>query len=294
MYARSALYSRPLTHHDIPRTINVEYNQLDPLLRATGNPNGDVNDEETGFSPFPGNINQLLFQLDGYHKALERTKGMMPEFVNPKYKDEAKTVFKKPTRLECMMQDFPTVLEGEDTKKVGYTSVPADLCFSPVKNATPDGVALQAQGIAPGTAATGERDQYGAFRKMLRSIGCHIEQGDMESHLGIEVDLLPAIVLDPRFSTCPGDLQKRFPHPEKVKISKRSTLIVRGEDVVIESLELDGALIIDGGKNGEPITINDKVVTNDGWIFEKDESNDDEIIKMRGYHIERKDTDQGV
>ena len=34
-------------------TINVEYNQLDPLLRATIAPEGDVNDD-TGFSPFPG------------------------------------------------------------------------------------------------------------------------------------------------------------------------------------------------------------------------------------------------
>ena len=34
-------------------TINVEYNLLDPLLRANGYENGDVNDD-TGFSPFPG------------------------------------------------------------------------------------------------------------------------------------------------------------------------------------------------------------------------------------------------
>ena len=38
--------------------INVEYNQLDPLLRATGHPDGDVN-SENGYSPFPGNINQV-------------------------------------------------------------------------------------------------------------------------------------------------------------------------------------------------------------------------------------------
>lgn len=43
-----------LQHTDGPSmVINVEYNQLDPLLRATINPEGDVNDE-TGFSPFPG------------------------------------------------------------------------------------------------------------------------------------------------------------------------------------------------------------------------------------------------
>jgi UDP-sugar pyrophosphorylase len=97
---------RALTHNPNPlhRTINVEYNMLDPLLRATGNPEGDVNDEKTGFSPFPGNINQLLFKAESYAETLERTKGVMPEFVNPKYTDETKTVFKKPTRLECMMQ----------------------------------------------------------------------------------------------------------------------------------------------------------------------------------------------
>jgi UDP-sugar pyrophosphorylase len=34
-------------------TINVEYNQLDPLLRSTVSKEGDVNDA-TGFSPYPG------------------------------------------------------------------------------------------------------------------------------------------------------------------------------------------------------------------------------------------------
>ncbi|AQK66784.1 UDP-sugar pyrophosphorylase [Zea mays] len=55
-----------LTHVD-GRTmvINVEYNQLDPLLRATGYPDGDTN-SETGYSPYPGNINQVnyIFQRD--------------------------------------------------------------------------------------------------------------------------------------------------------------------------------------------------------------------------------------
>lgn len=43
--------------------INVEYNQLDPLLRATGYADGDVNCE-TGYSPFPGNINQVYVFLN--------------------------------------------------------------------------------------------------------------------------------------------------------------------------------------------------------------------------------------
>jgi hypothetical protein len=54
-------------------TCNVEYNQLDPLLRATTNPDGDVNDPETGKSIFPGNINQLVLALGPYTQVLERT-----------------------------------------------------------------------------------------------------------------------------------------------------------------------------------------------------------------------------
>lgn len=53
--------------------INVEYNQLDPLLRATGHPDGDANCE-TGYSPYPGNINQVNYMF-------ERHKFNIHEFV---------------------------------------------------------------------------------------------------------------------------------------------------------------------------------------------------------------------
>lgn len=52
-------------------TVNVEYNQLDPLLRATAFPDGDQNDPKTGFSPFPGNINQLVMSLGPYVEQLK-------------------------------------------------------------------------------------------------------------------------------------------------------------------------------------------------------------------------------
>lgn len=268
------------------RTINVEYNQLDPLLRTTEEyKDGDVNNE-TGYSPFPGNINQLVFQLKGYNKALERCKGQMPEFVNPKYADESKTTFTKPTRLECMMQDFPTVLEAEEQKKVGYTQLPAELCFSPVKNSVADGVALQAKGIA---AATGEADQYAAARIMMKAIGCQIEDAQPVTYNGITVVPGPAIVLKPDFACCPAEFTLKFPSPEKVKISSRSTLVVRGPGVTIESLELDGALIIDVDR-GEEAIVRDLKVNNEGWVFVPVSSkHEDEKIAMRGYELDRKD-----
>ncbi|VEU36725.1 unnamed protein product [Pseudo-nitzschia multistriata] len=274
------------------RTVNVEYNQLNPLLRSTEEfKDGDVNDESTGYSPFPGNINQLVFHLDSYNKVLERTKGVMPDFVNPKYKDNTKTVFKKPTRLECMMQEFPTVLSTEESTHVGFTQAAASICFSPVKNAVADGAVLQAKGTPPGTAATGEADQYAAPRIFLRSLGCDVKDADPVVYNGIEVVPGPAIVFGPDFACCQRELEAKFPCPEKVKISPRSTLVVRGSDVVIESLDLDGTLVVDAGAR-EAVTIKDLVVKNEGWVqVPTADDSEKEIVRMRGFIIDRKETE---
>jgi len=270
------------------RTINVEYNQLDPLLRGSGFKDGDVNDKKTGFSPFPGNINQLLFKLEDYSELLEATSGLMPEFVNPKYKDAQKTIFKKPTRLECMMQDFPTVIPPEKSERVGFTSIAAELCFSPVKNATADGVVLQGKGTAAGTAATGEADQYQAYSNILKSIGVQVETAEPATFKGITVTPGPQVVVYPDFARCPAEYKAKFPTPEKVKISANSTLILQGENVTIKSLDLDGTLIVSVPNHLE-VTIEDLEVKNDGWAkVEIDDDEAKEILKMRGYKLERK------
>lgn len=48
------------------------------------------------------------------------------EFVNPKYKAGSRTDFKKPTRLECMMQDFPKLM----SKELGNSAKVWSLAFS--------------------------------------------------------------------------------------------------------------------------------------------------------------------
>lgn len=111
-------------------TINVEYNVLDAMIK-TIDPRGDINDAKTGFSPYPGNINILCFDCHAYAKTLEISGGSIPEFVNPKWKED-KSGFKSPTRLECMMQDYPKLLSP--TAKVGFTTMERWLCFSAVKN----------------------------------------------------------------------------------------------------------------------------------------------------------------
>lgn len=97
---------------------------------------GDVNDA-SGFSPFPGNINQLVVKLDTYAQQLEATGGVIAEFVNPKFKDAARTAFKKPTRLECMMQDYPKALPA--TATVGFTTIKEVRPAAPRRGATARG-----------------------------------------------------------------------------------------------------------------------------------------------------------
>lgn len=63
-----------LTHETDGRRVlaNVEYNQLEPLLRAaSGGDRGDDPDPATGFSPYPGNCNQLVVALDPYLEVLQ-------------------------------------------------------------------------------------------------------------------------------------------------------------------------------------------------------------------------------
>ena len=99
-------------------TLNVEYNQLDPLLRSNGG--ADENDPTTNFSLFPGNINQLVMSLPEYVANLEKTGGVMGEFVNAKYTDSTKTAFKKPTRLEVSERKRASLVKKEFERLIHY------------------------------------------------------------------------------------------------------------------------------------------------------------------------------
>jgi UDP-sugar pyrophosphorylase len=278
-------------------TINVEYNQLDPLLRATpGFEDGDVDDPETGFSPFPGNVNNLLVYLPTYEKVISGPdQGVVEEFVNPKYADASRTTFKKPTRLECMMQDLPKLMGKElPNANVGFTTMERWLTFSPAKNAPEAGAAAAANGSPPGSPASSEADVYGALRTMLRTAckDTSVEEGDEATFAGMPVKLLPAIQLDPSFAVTSSELSNKV---SSLKVSGRSTLVVEGSGVKgLHHLTLDGALVVKCTVPGATLTIEGPLtVKNLGWEFvpaevgmpQSEDYEVPEVLRIRGFRL---------
>lgn len=269
-------------------TVNVEYNQLDPLLRATISPDGDINDALTGRSAFPGNTNHLLFRLTDYLAALDRCQGLMPEFVNPKYKDNQRQEFKKPTRLECMMQDFAKVLSGQSEEElVGYTAVPDWLCYSPCKNNAKDAAASIASGVPAASPYTAESDQYRVFARILSGLGAEIEEGDSLTVLGIPNRLSPRIVIHPSCALFLCEMRRRFPKASEVRLSRRSSLVIDG-DVIVQHLALDGFLSLSANDHHLIVkTPPGFMITNAGHemylLREEEMEKVEEVDRMRGY-----------
>ena len=273
-----------LVGQDTELTLNVEYNQLDPLLRATVSPEGDIPNEQ-GFSMFPGNINILCIRLASYVRILEASQGIIAEFVNPKYADEAKTTFKKPTRLETMMQDLPKLF-GPD-EKVGVSIFAREWSFSANKNNIADAAAKHAAGSPPESSATAENDFYMAGRTRLQEAGVKIINAEQELILGVPFTLGPKVILRPSFAMTLAEGR------DKVKggsLSGDSTLILDGQDITLENIELSAssALIVKACP-GAKVTVKGSF-SNKGFELVKlsdDEcstsSDVPEYLKIRGY-----------
>ena len=297
-FARPLFFFRHKTDPEKSLVINVEYNQLDPLLQSQGT--SDVNDPETGFSPFPGNANNLVMELSSYARTLRgEDQGVVLEFVNPKYKDDTRTEFKKPTRLECMMQDIPKLFQkelGASNTRIGFCLFDRWLTFSPAKNALEAGQeAVRKGSTAPGTMSSAESDLYIANQHKLVAVGVKVRETKDPSKwievAGIRVTPGPFIVLGAHFAVTHRVLESRFPNGSAVSISDSSTFVVEGKHITIESMELDGALVLEASPETH-VTVRGLKVQNEGWTREELDPQQDypENIRIRGYTMMRRGT----
>ncbi|KAK4789278.1 hypothetical protein SAY86_020597 [Trapa natans] len=272
-----------LTHADgRSMVINVEYNQLDPLLRSSGYPDGDANCE-TGYSPFPGNINQLILELDPYIEELRKTGGAIKEFINPKYKDASRTSFKSSTRLECMMQDYPKTLPP--TARVGFTVMDKWLAYAPVKN-NPEDAAKVPKGNPYHSATSGEMAIYRANSLILREAGVKVDDPVIQVFNGQEVEVWPRIVWKPKWGLIFSHVKKKV--SGSCSITQKSSMVIDGNGIFIHSLSLDGTLLVKSSDEAE-VKVEGKV-QNKGWAMEKVDYKDTSVpeeIRIRGFRINK-------
>ena len=261
-------------------TNNVEYNQLDSLLKEKYNKEGDVPNKD-GISDFPGNINIIIFKLDTYIKALEETKGLIPEFVNPKYTDETRNKFKSPTRLECLMQDLPKLLKNGEN--VGFTSYERWFCFSACKNNLKDACNKLKKNQSPESAFSVEQDIFIFNRKIMEIIGkLEIEENEKPNEVEIEgckIKFGPKIIIYPEFSPTVSELKDKLMKMKKsIKITNNSTLIFKHDVNIEEGIILNGFYEIE--KDEKSVECTNK--KNKNYIALKGEEG--EIYeKIRGY-----------
>jgi UDP-sugar pyrophosphorylase len=276
--------------------INVEYNQLDPLLRTQGDCLGDIADPTTGYSPFPGNANNLVLEMGAYAKTLRgEDQGVVLEFVNPKYKDDTRTVFKKPTRLECMMQDIPKLFQKEmgGDAKIGFTLFDRWFTFSPAKNALDAGQEAVAKGsLAPGTMSSAESDKYIQNQRKLKFVGANVDVTTDEELVmvaGIPVTPGPRIILSPAFGISQQEYVEKVKGP--LSVTRNSCLVLEGHHLTIKSLQVDGSLVIRTGEDSH-VTVDGLVVKNKGWeLKELDPSMEyPEHVRIRGYTMTKHET----
>ena len=216
---------------------------------------------------------------------LARTGGLVPEFVNPKYADATKTKFKKPTRLECMMQDHPKVLGP--AAKVGATQF-NDWTYSPVKNSHAEAVPKVAAGNPGRSALEGEFEYYEASSHALRAAGVALPAPGVFSTAGFSIRDVPKVVYGRGFANSFADFRAKFPAPAAVVITNRSSLVLQGAGIVVESLDLDGALevhAVPGARVVVRATVRNKGVTFDALPAGGDGAPD--WKKIRGFAVTR-------
>eukprot|EP00796_Vickermania_ingenoplastis_P011106 gene11106-7732_t len=274
------------------RTVNVEYNIFEVVAQTLTREGCDRVSRDGGiFSPYPGSTNNLVMDLGVYRTLLKEHKGVVPEFINPKYTDATRRAFSKPARIESLMQDFAYFFKEEH--RVGATLF--ERCsYQPVKNSMEEARKKWEQGISPFCAATGESDRYELMRYRLKAIGVDIglvERTDITVQKFLPIQLFPIVVIDTAAakSGMLRHLWKVFPYPEMIHISDDSTLIISG-NVVVHQLRLEGALRIAGpkSKRARPLIVRHLNIRSMKWGVVPVQTDDPmEIDRMRGFRLEK-------
>jgi len=260
------------------KTFIIEWALADLFFK----PHGGEPVQPDGWSYYQTNINGICLNLSDYHDNLNKTQGLVAEFINPKYEDETKTKFKSAARLETKMPDYPRLLESHD--RFGITKIERLFSFTTCKNDPKEGSNKYKKGIPPECAGTCELEYYQSNIELLKIAGVQVEdapQENLRDFAGIGYNFGAKVVLKPDFGVTIREIKSKFKGTNKV--SYKSTLVLDG-DVHIENLDLDGSISIASKEKKEvkDLTFHEK---NYVEFVPIDENETDTRLKMRGYKV---------
>uniref|UniRef100_A0A146L7H3 UTP-monosaccharide-1-phosphate uridylyltransferase n=3 Tax=Lygus hesperus TaxID=30085 RepID=A0A146L7H3_LYGHE len=223
-------------------TVNIEYSEICKYI---------TQETVTGdqYSMLPGNMNVFCIDVPTYVRLLEQTHGIIAEFINPKYTDATNTTFKKPTRVECMMQDFSKYLpESCGTHDIVACLLPPWYSYNPVKNSHRDALVKQAAGLTTDSAISAEFAYYRWFRLALSFQTPTVHSHNLcpeptVSVAGILVPHGPRIVLDPFLSPTLTHVANAIGSRLRCTTLQDSVFIY-GRFVTVQSLCVSGFLYV--------------------------------------------------
>eukprot|EP00923_Selenidium_pygospionis_P038889 GHVN01067709.1.p1 GENE.GHVN01067709.1~~GHVN01067709.1.p1 ORF type:complete len:225 (+),score=25.23 GHVN01067709.1:558-1232(+) len=211
---------------------------------------GDVPNDK-GLSHFPGNTNSLVVAFPCYHEIVKESGGLVPEFINPKYKDASRTTFKSAARLECMLRELPNFCKTFDKN---------DLATAATK---------VVGGLHPECALSGEADFFAANVQILQ-LAAELKKAEVQAESpkdvtfgGVTYPMGPKVVFSPSFGVGFQQIAERFEPEAVLSISQRSCLVLSGAIKLSKNVEIDGSLKVEPG-NGKSLLVEGTKVKNEG------------------------------
>ena len=265
---------------------NIEYNQLDSLFKEKYNGIGDI-PNKNGFCDFPGNLNVLVFNLKPYLDIISDSKGLVPEFVNPKYVDETRKKFKAPTRLETLMQDVPKLVKNGES--IGNTYFDRWFCFSACKNNIHDACERLRKKESGESAFTVEREIFKYNEILMKDVLGKLEviNTEPENTVIIEdckITFGPKIIIYPSFAASVTELRDKLNHMKKnIRMTNNSTLILKNDIMIDEGIDLDGYLVVDKNEKDFIVCKNNKKI----MYRRLKEGEGENYEKIRGYTVDK-------
>ena len=144
-------------------------------------------------------------------------------------------------------------------------------------------------GKAPGTMSSAESDKYIQNQRKLKFAGVDIDvtqEKDLVMVAGIPVTPGPRVILCPGFAITQREVLAKI---HGGKVTRRSTLVLEGEDLKVRNLDLDGALVIRTGHDCD-VTVDGLVVRNKGCDIEEipeGAADVPEEVAIRGYTLKK-------